>query len=90
MWRTLFKVISGLLIVAVITGCSALLATIYATRQIAAVIRQSSEEALSQKELIPDGMSSVSFQELTNIPTDELISWFDTQDAEHGLKQVRC
>ena len=88
-WRTLVKVISGLLVVTVITGCSALLATIYATRQIAAVIRQSSEDAQSQEELVPVGMTSVSFQELTRIPTDDLLSWFETQSAEHGLQQVR-
>ncbi len=40
MVQRIFKLLAALFIIAMIVGCSALLATMYATRQISGVIRQ--------------------------------------------------
>ena len=61
----ILKVIAGLLIVAVIIECSALLATVYASRRIAAELQRSMTTTTSEKKLSDnenlDGMKAIDF-----------------------------
>jgi len=89
----ILKVIAGLLIVAVIIECSALLATVYASRRIAAELQRSmttatSEEKLSDNENL-DGMKAIDFCNSVGITESKLLEWFDSLKAKQNLDQVR-
>lgn len=89
----IMKVIAGLLIVAVIIECSALLATVYASRRIAAELQRSmttatSDEKLSDNENL-DGMKAIDFCNSVGITESKLLEWFDSLKAKQNLDQVR-
>ena len=93
MGKGILKFVAGLLVVAVIIECSALLATVYASRRIAAELQRSmtsasSEEKHSDVENL-DGMKALDFCDSVGITESELLEWFDSLKAKENLDQVR-
>ena len=93
MGKAILKFIAGLLVVAVIIECSALLATVYASRHIAEGLQHSMTSAASenpQSDVISrDGMTELDFCDSTGITATELFDWFGTLKLQHNLDQVR-
>ena len=94
MVRGVLKFIAGLLIVAVIIECSALLATVYASRQITAAFQQSmisleAEEVHTAEVVSRENMTAIDFYKSTGISETELIEWFDTVQLQQQLDQIR-
>ncbi len=89
----ILKVIARLLIVAVIIECSALLATVYASRRIAAELQRSMTPATSAQKLSDNenlnGMKAIDFCQSVGITESELFEWFDSLKAKQNLDQVR-
>lgn len=94
MVRGVLKIIAGLLIVAVIIECSALLATVYASRRITAAFQQLGISAETREARTPDvvnreKMTAIDFCKSTGITEAELIKWFDTLQSQQQLDQIR-
>lgn len=94
MVRGVLKFIAGLLIVAVIIECSALLATVYASRQITAAFQQSmisleAEEVHTAEVVSRENMTAIDFYKSTGISETALIEWFDTVQLQQQLDQIR-
>ncbi|HQX52773.1 MAG TPA: serine protease [Planctomycetaceae bacterium] len=87
-WRIL-KFLAGLFVVALIVGCSALLATVYATRQISMALRQSMAAPESQLPPEIEHAVSLDFCKSAGIDPSELRDWFRELDANHHMQQVR-
>ena len=88
MRSAILKVVTGIMVFTVIVGISALLATVYATRQISSALQKtkiSNESSISRTEsLVP-----VDFYLATGIKKAELQQWFRSLETSQNLTQVR-
>jgi hypothetical protein len=88
MVQRIFKLLAALSIFAMIVGCSALLATMYATRQISGAIRQSMTAVEAEQPQIEQPVT-LSFYQAAGIDEAELHHWFQELEANRQMQQVR-
>lgn len=93
MGKGILKVIAGLLVFVVTIECSALLATAYTSRRMAAMLQQSTMSASCESSCshieIPEGMKELDFYEATGIRPDELRTWFENLQSKQQMDKIR-
>ena len=88
MGRRIIKFVVAMLVVALIIGCSALLATMYATRQISVVFRQAMNAVETRQSEIEQPVT-LSFYQATGIDEAELHNWFQELASNRQMEKVR-
>ena len=88
MGQRILKFVATIMAFALLVGCSALLATMYATRQIGVVLRQAMTDVETPQPEIEQPVT-LNFFQATGIDKTELRNWFQELEANQQMRQVR-
>lgn len=88
MVHRILKIVATLFVLTLIVGTSALLATMYATRQISVVIQHAMMSGETQHPEMEQPVT-LNFYQATGIGEEELQSWFQELETNQQMQQVR-